>query len=190
MKKIKKIPLLNLYVWLICLTIASLITYFIDFAWYWIHESGHILVGLIINLSKGVIPSINITNWLSFGVLYVPQQVKIIPNYTLIAFGGLILTILISTLISLKLYLVTKKKLYLVFPFLVLFLEFVSNFLYGTDNFQGYAYLTYYADFVNTLAASIFIISILILITFLIYQKYNLYFQKLLLKIINKLQKV
>lgn len=164
---------------LLCVGISCFIAFVISYLWYWVHESGHVLSGFIVSLSKGLVPSFKITNWVYFLGLPAPQQTTTIAN-PVVYFSGSILTIIISILVSLYLYNSTKKRIYFLFILAIFLLELGGNFLCGTDNMyhKTYALCGPNAASMQNVAAYIFMVLILIILTKILCQKYSLYFEK------------
>ena len=108
------------------------------------HELGHIGGGILSDILTGsIIHNYTISNWIIsplFLMIPFPQQTRIpdnIVNTPLLFLGGIISSILVIFFICLLIYFTsnfeTKKRIWLLLPFTIT-IQFVNNFLCGTDN--------------------------------------------------------
>lgn len=125
----------TLKVWFVLsLLFLPIMLYFFDF---YIHEAGHITMGIFINLLRGklVIPLIN--SWIGG---FLPQQTGNLPNHPYVYFGGPIFGISFFLWFSYKCATTIKCKrpriFYLVSIFFVVY-EFFRNIIFGTDNWRN-----------------------------------------------------
>lgn len=116
---------------------------------FYVHEAGHIIYGFLDNLvSRGLIAKFTISNWIECPLiksLKLPQQTKILYGYTSLNYyyGGIVLTLLVSSIICYYYTRCSKNKHKLViflFPLLFALEEVLGNFLCGTDNVHGIPY--------------------------------------------------
>lgn len=111
---------------------------------FYAHEAGHIIFGFLDNLiTEGILAKFQIVEWVKCNCLItfqLPQRNKIIYGKPSVSYaiGGIIFTILVSTLFSFYYFKKSKnknKKFIFMVPALLIINEFLGNFICGTDNF-------------------------------------------------------
>jgi len=157
---------------------------------FYVHESGHIFFGLIENLDKAV--GFKILNWEKCPIFLfpIPQRTQItgttyISN-TVFMFGGIILVLLTSYILSFLISCKSKNKyrgFVFLIPIIFLLNEFVGDFLCGTDNVLNKPYSICENNIFLTKIVESIPFLFIIPITFIIYP----FIERLLIKIVKKL---
>jgi len=124
------------------LLIALSLTLLIVPLFYYVHEGGHIAVGLIGHLANNNLTSnFTITNWMNYSFLKLPQQTK--PEGStnqLFMFGGMIATVSVSLLAAILVRKYTKarnRRFVFLIPAIFFVYEIVGDFMCGTDNWTS-----------------------------------------------------
>jgi len=112
---------------------------------FYLHEGGHILGGILNDVITGQpIHKYIISNWVNSTIPYLqmPQQTRIVDGNgsALMTLGGMYAVIGIFLFTSYIIYAKCNfktKNLVLLIPIYVVITEIVSNFICGTDNWQG-----------------------------------------------------